>query len=318
MDEGRIIEKKNTEEHMRRLTRAFAVGLVLAFIATACTSGTTTTPSPTADASSRAQGSTQPRLDLSTYQYALQTKGRIRIGTQEDNTPFSVRNPATGKWEGFDVAIGREIAKAIFGASDDPDKYIEYVPVSSATRIPFLADNKADVIIKTFTINGDRRKQIDFTDAYFKTGQRILVKKDNTTINEAADLAGKTVCAQLGSTSEQNVSAATSNAARMLLLDSYPACLLALQQGQADAVSTDETILFGLAKQDANTKLVGKYFSAELYGIGVKKSVGGDRTGFVDFLNRTQVAMITNGTWAKLYEQYITPVSFDKKRTPDD
>jgi len=50
----------------------------------------------------------------------------------------------------------------------------------------------------------------------------------------------------------------------------------------------------------------------------VKKSVGGDRTGFVDFLNRTQVAMITNGTWAKIYEQYISPVSFDKKRTPDD
>jgi putative glutamine transport system substrate-binding protein len=299
---------------MRGLTRAFALGLVLAFIATACTGGTSTA-SPTAAASAT---STRPKFDLATYQYSLQTKGKIRIGTQEDNTPFSVKNPATGKWDGFDVAYGREIAKAIFGESDDPDKFIEYVPVTSATRIPSLTDNKADVIIKTFTINEDRKKQIDFTDVYFKTGQRILVKKDNTTIKEAPDLAGKTVCAQRGSTSEQNISTATSNAARLLLLDSYPACLLALQQGQTDAISTDETILFGLAKQDANTKLVGKYFSTEPYGIGVKKSVGGDRTGFVDFLNRTQVAMITNGTWAKLYEQYISPVSFDKKRTPDD
>jgi putative glutamine transport system substrate-binding protein len=299
---------------MRGLTRAFALGLVLAFIATACTGGTTTA-SPTAAASAT---STRPKFDLATYQYSLQTKGKIRIGTQEDNTPFSVKNPATGKWDGFDVAYGREIAKAIFGESDDPDKFIEYVPVTSATRIPSLTDNKADVIIKTFTINEDRKKQIDFTDVYFKTGQRILVKKDNTTIKEAADLAGKTVCAQRGSTSEQNISSATSNAARLLLLDSYPACLLALQQGQTDAISTDETILFGLAKQDPNTKLVGKYFSTEPYGIGVKKNVGGDRTGFVDFLNRTQVAMITNGTWAKLYEQYISPVSFDKKRTPDD
>jgi polar amino acid transport system substrate-binding protein len=305
---------------MRSLTRAFVLGLVLACVATGCTSGTTTTTTPpqTADASPRASSSTKPRLDLSTYQYSLQTKGRVRIGTQEDNAPFSVRNPATGKWDGFDVAIGREIAKAIFGASDDPDKYIEYVPVTSATRIPYLTDNKADVIIKTFTVNEDRKKQIDFSDVYFKTGQRILVKKDNTTINEAADLAGKTVCAQLGSTSEQNIATATSNAARPLLLDSYSACLLALQQGQADAISSDETILFGLAKQDSNTKLVGTYFSTELYGIGVKKSVGGDRTGFVDFLNRTLVAMITGGTWAKLYEQYITPVSFDKKATPDD
>lgn len=299
---------------MRGLTRAFALGLVLAFIATAC-SGGTTTPSPTVAASPT---SAKPKLDLSTYQYALQTKGKIRIGTQEDNSPFSVKNPATGKWDGFDVAVGREIAKAIFGESDDPDKFIEYVPVTSATRIPSLTDSKADVIIKTFTINEDRKKQIDFSDVYFKTGQRILVKKDNTTIKEAADMAGKTVCAQRGSTSEKNIGTATNNAARPLLLDSYPACLLALQQGQADAVSTDETILFGLVKQDPNTKIVGKYFSTEPYGIGVKKSVNGDRTGFVDFINRVQIAMITGGTWAKFYEQYITPVSGDKKRTPDD
>jgi putative glutamine transport system substrate-binding protein len=300
---------------MRGLTRTFALGLVLAFIATACTGGGTATPSGTAAAT--ASTSTRPKFELSTYQYSLQTKGKIRIGTQEDNTPFSVKNPATGKWDGFDVAYGREIAKGIFGESDDPDKFIEWVPVTSATRIPVLTDNKADVVIKTFTINEDRKKQIDFTDVYFKTGQRILVKKDNTSIKEAADLAGKTVCAQRGSTSEQNITTATGGAARPLLLDSYPACLLALQQGQADAISTDETILFGLAKADPNTKLVGKYFSTELYGIGVKKSAG-DRTGFVDFLNRTQVAMITNGVWAKLYEQYISPVSFDKKRTPDD
>lgn len=300
---------------MRGLTRTFALGLVLAFIAAACTGGGTVTPSPTAAPSAT---SSRPKFDLATYQYSLQVKGKIRIGTQEDNTPFSVKNPATGKWDGFDVAYGREIAKAIFGETDDPDKFIEYVPVTSATRIPSLTDNKADVIIKTFTINEDRKKQIDFTDVYFRTGQRILVKKDNTSIKEAADLAGKTVCAQRGSTSEQNITTATSGAARPLLLDSYPACLLALQQGQADAVSTDETILFGLAKADPNTKIVGKYFSTELYGIGVKKSAGGDRTGFVDFLNRTQVAMITSGVWATLYEKYISPVSFDKKRTPDD
>ncbi len=296
---------------MRGITRALALGLVLAFIATACGSGTTT-PSPTAAASPTA---VRPKFDLSTYQYSLQTKGKIRIGTQEDNPPFSAKNPATGKWEGFDVAIGRELAKAIFGESDDPDKYIEYVPVVSATRIPSLTDNKADVIIKTFTINEDRKKQIDFSDVYFNTGQRILVKKDNTTIKEVADLAGKTVCSQRGSTSEKNILTATNNAARLLLLDSYPACLLALQQGQADAVSTDEAILFSLVKQD--TKIVGKYFSAEPYGIGVKKTAGGDRTGFVDFINRTMITLITGGTWAKYYEQYITPVSGDKKRTPD-
>lgn len=300
---------------MRGISRALALGLTLAFVATACGTGGTTTPSPTVAAT---QAATKPRLELSTYQYALQTKGKIRIGTQEDNTPFSVKTPATGKWDGFDVAIGREIAKAIFGEAEDVEKFIEWVPVVSATRIPAITDNKADIVIKTFTINDERKAQIDFSDVYFRTGQRILVKKDNTTIKEAADMAGKTICSQRGSTSEKNILTATNNAARPLLLDSYPACLLALQQGQADAVSTDETILFGLVKQDPNTKIVGKYFSQEPYGIGVKKSAGGDRTGFVDFINRTLITLITTGKWATFYEQYITPVSGDKKRTPDD
>ena len=298
---------------MRAIKKVLAIGIALTFVAAACGAPATTTPSPTAAASAAAD---RPKFDLATYQYALQTKGKIRIATQEDNTPFSVKNPATSKWDGFDVAIGRELTKAIFGATEDPEKFIEWVPVTSATRIPVLTDNKADVVIKTFTINDDRKKQIDFSDVYFKTGQRILVKKDNTAIKEVADLGGKTVCAQRGSTSEQNITKAQP-AARPLLLDSYPACLLALQQGQADAVSTDETILFGLVGQDKNTMIVGKPFSTELYGIGVKKSAGGDRTGFVDFISRTLVVLITNGTWAKIYEQYITPVSNDKKATPD-
>src|SRR5438094_7980437 len=299
---------------MRGMARAVAFGLAIAFLAGACggagTGGTAGTSSPAASAATR------PKFEVQTFMYSIQVKGKLRVGTQEDNPPFSVKNPTNSKWEGFDTDIGREIAKAIFGTQGDPDSFIEWVPVTSATRIPSLTDNKADVIIKTFTINDDRKKQIDFTDVYFKTGQRILVKKDNTTINEVADLAGKTVCAQRGSTSEQNISAATSNAARLLLLDSYPACLLALQQGQADAVSTDETILFGLDKQDANTKIVGKPFSDEPYGIGIKKNQGGDRQGFVPFVNTWLAGVIKDGTWGKLYEKHITPVSGDKKTSP--
>jgi ABC-type amino acid transport substrate-binding protein len=81
-------------------------------------------------------------------------------------------------------------------------------------------------------------------------------------------------------------------------------------------VSTDETILFGLVKQDTTTKIVGKYFSEEPYGIGVKKDAGNDRNGFVPFLNTWLAAMIKDGTWGKIYEKHITPVSGDKKQAP--
>jgi len=297
---------------MRGIARKLSIVLAVVFVAAAC-GGATTTSTPAATASALA---TTPTFDPMSYMSKLQTNGKIRVGTQEDNTPFSVKIPTTSKWEGFDVDVARELAKAIFGSAADPDAFIEYVPVVSATRIPSLTDGKADVIIKTFTITEERKQQIDFSDVYFITGQRILVKKDNTTIKEAADLAGKTVCAQKGSTSEQNMTKATDGKAKPLLLDSYPACLLALQQGQVDAVSTDETILFGLVKQDPNTKIVGKPFSDELYGIGMKKDSGGDRKGFVAFMNTWVGQLISSGTWAKLYEKHITPVSNDKKQTP--
>ena len=302
---------------MRRRLKTSAIALTAIFVVAACGGGGGAgAPAATQPAATGAT-STKPKLDLSSYAYSIQTKGKLRIATQEDNPPFSVKNPTNSKWEGFDAEIGRELARAIFGNESDIDKFIEWVPVVSATRIPFLTDNKADVVIKTFTINEDRKKQIDFSDVYFRTGQKILVKKDNTAIKDVKDLVGKTTCTQRGSTSEKNITAAAGSGAKLLLLDSYPACLLALQQGQSDAVSTDETILFGLVGKDPNTKIVGAYFSDEDYGIGIKKSVNGDRTGFVDFVSRSLVAMIQDGRWAAHYKKYISPVSGDEKRTPD-
>jgi len=297
------------------LGRLTVLGTALAVVAAACGGGGGTPAQVSPSAAPSASAAARPKFELATYQYGIQTKGKIRVGTREDNVPFGLKNPTTNKYEGFDVDVVREFAKAIFGseANADPDKFIEYVPVVSATRIPTLTDNKADIIAATFTVNDERLKQIDFTSVYFRTGQKILVKKTNTNIAKVADLNGKTVCSAKGSTSEQNITKQAKDA-KLLLLDSYPPCLLALQQGQADAVSTDETILFGLVKQDPNMKIVGDYFSDEPYGIGVNKG----RVGFVPFLNKVIVDMIADGRWAAIYKKHITPVSGDIKDGPHD
>ena len=297
------------------LGRLTVLGTALAVVAAACGGGGGTPAQVSPSAAPSASAAARPKFELATYQYGIQTKGKIRVGTREDNVPFGLKNPTTNKYEGFDVDVVREFAKAIFGseANADPDKFIEYVPVVSATRIPTLTDNKADIIAATFTVNDERLKQIDFTSVYFRTGQKILVKKTNTNIAKVADLNGKTVCSAKGSTSEQNITKQAKDA-KLLLLDSYPPCLLALQQGSADAVSTDETILFGLVKQDPSMKIVGDYFSDEPYGIGVNKG----RVGFVPFLNKVIVDMIADGRWAAIYKKHITPVSGDIKDGPHD
>lgn len=300
---------------MRGSLKIAAVALAALFVVAACGGGGGT-GTPASTPAGTGATSTKPKLELSSYAYGIQTKGKLRVGTREDNVPFGVKNITTSKFEGFDVDIAREVAKAIFGNESDIDKFIEYIPVVSATRIPTLNENKADFVIATFTINDDRKKQIDFSDVYFNTGQKILVKKDNNAITKVTDLNGKRVCSAVGSTSEVNIRKEAPTAT-LELQATYPPCLILLQQGRVDAVSTDETILFGLVKQDPNTKIVGGYFSAEPYGIGVKKNVSNDRNGFVDLLNRTLVAVIQDGRWATSYKQWITPVSGDEKRTPD-
>ncbi len=297
------------------VVRAASLLVATAFVAGACGGGAAPSGQASPTVAATATAAAKPKFELASYQYAIQTKGKIRVATREDNIPFGLKNPATTKFEGFDIDVVREFAKAIFGkeAEADPDKFIEFIPVVSATRIPTLQDNKADMVAATFTINEERMKQIDFSAVYFRTGQKILVKKDNTTIKTVTDLNNKTVCTARGSTSEKNITAKAKDA-KLLLLDTYAPCLLALQQGSADAVSTDETILFGLVKQDPNTKIVGDYFSDEPYGIGVAK----DRVGFTPFLNKVIADMIADGRWAKLYEKHITPVSGDKKTGPHD
>jgi ABC-type amino acid transport substrate-binding protein len=301
---------------MRSSLKRAGVALAALFVVSACGGGAGTGSPAASTPGAAGATSTRPKLELSSYAYGIQTKGKLRVGTREDNVPFGVKNPATGKFEGFDVDIARELAKSIFGDESDIDKFIEYLPVASATRIPTLNENKVDFVIATFTINEDRKKQIDFSDVYFNTGQRILVKKDNTTIKDVKDLNGKRVCSAKGSTSEKNITTEAPQAT-LELQDTYAPCLILLQQGRVDAVSTDETILFGLVKQDPNTKIVGSYFSTEPYGIGVKKNVNNDRNGFVDHINRALVAMIQDGRWARIYKTHITPVSGDEKRTPD-
>src|SRR6185436_9371554 len=103
--------------------------------------------------------------------------------------------------------------------------------------VPFLQEDKADIVVATFTINEERKGQIEFSRPYYIAGQSILVKKDNTTIKAPADLAGKKVCTVQGSTPEQTLKSKYPTA-QLLLLDAYSGCVTAMKDNRVDAVST--------------------------------------------------------------------------------
>ncbi len=229
----------------------------------------------------------------------ISAANKMVVGVKFDQPGFGLKDPATGKVDGFDVAIAKEIGKAL-GLEESEIQFEESI---SANRIPFLQEDKVDLVIATMTINAERKTQIEFSRPYFLAGQSILVKKDNTSITKVEDLNGKTVCSVQGSTSEKNVQAKAPQA-NLQSLTTYAACVSGMKDGRYEAVSTDDIILAGFAAADNTLKLVGGQFTQEPYGIGVKKGKT-DMQGFIDNL-LTQ--WFENGTWDRIYEEYLGEV----------
>jgi ABC-type amino acid transport substrate-binding protein len=247
-------------------------------------------------------GGTQPAAQSfppgSTMDQIVQ-RGKITIGVKYDVPLFGLLEPATNKLDGFDVALGKAIATEL-GLRENQ---IEFTEAISANRIPYLQEDRADVIISTMTINTMRKEQIEFSRPYYLAGQSILVQRSNTNINGINDLNGKRVCSAQGSTSEQNI-AQMAPQAQLLSLQTYSACVQSMKDGRVDAVSTDDIILAGFAASDRDLKLVGGQFTQEAYGIGVKKGKT-DMAAFIDdLLNK----MLQDGRWEQLYKQYLGDV----------
>ena len=123
--------------------------------------------------------------------------GRRSIGR---HLPAGSRNPFTGEIEGFDIDMVKAVAEAIFG---DPDRY-QLKVITAAQRIPALEKGDVDIVARNMTINCDRWKQIAFSTEYYRSGQKILVRKGSKA-NSINDLAGQKVCAPRGTSSMDNL-----------------------------------------------------------------------------------------------------------------
>jgi polar amino acid transport system substrate-binding protein len=236
-----------------------------------------------------APGGAAPSVDQ------IRSHGRLRVGVDQNTYLFGYRDAASGQIVGFDIDVARQIAAAIFG---DPNR-IQLVAITSAQRIPFIQNNSVDIVVKTMTINCDRLKQVAFSTVYYDAGQRVLVPKSSTA-NGIGDLGGRKVCAAAGSTSIANIAHAASHPVPVSVAD-WTDCLVLLQQGQVDAISTDDTILAGMAAQDPNLKLVGGRFTEEPYGVAVSKAA----PDLVRFVNWVLDQMRADGRWAGIYTRWL-------------
>ena len=227
---------------------------------------------------------------------AIKQRGRLLVGLDIGSNLFSFRDPITGEITGFDVDIAGEVARDIFGTP----AAVEYRILSSADRITALQHNTVDIVVKTMTITCERRKLVNFSSVYFTAYQRILAARDSE-IAHPSDLSGKRVCVARGTTSLARVQE-ISPPPVIVTVVTWADCLVALQQREVDAVSTDDAILAGLVAQDPYLHIIGPNMAEEPYGIGINL----DNTALVRFVNGTLDRIRTDGTWDTLYRKWLT------------
>jgi ABC-type amino acid transport substrate-binding protein len=240
-----------------------------------------------------------PDFPADSYMARIQQRGQLVVGVKYDTPPFGSLNRLTNQVEGFDVDLGRELARVLFG---DAVK-ARFVEALSADRIPFLQDDQVDVVLSTMTITDERRQAIDFSEPYYVAGQSILVPRGSP-IRNVDDLNDRTVATGQSSTSARTLRKQAPRA-RQLLFPSYGEALAALKDRRADAVSTDDTILMGMMLGDPELHMVGGAFTEEPYGAGLKKG----RPELVAFVNQVFDQLKTNGRWTELYKEHIAPLS---------
>jgi ABC-type amino acid transport substrate-binding protein len=221
----------------------------------------------------------------------IKNRGKLLAGVKFDTPPFGFLDK-DNKPAGFDLDLVSKIAEKI-GVP------VEFVTVTSPTRIPMLVSGNVDLVAASMTHTRERDKTIDFSITYYTGGQALLVPADSA-VSGLKDLEGKAVAVQQGTTLEKNIGAAAPKA-KISGFKDYNSAWLALVQGRVDALTGSLNILQGFAKDNKGYKIAGDMFSVEPFGVGVRK---GD-SALRDTVNETIQDLWISGEYRKLYVKWF-------------
>ena len=230
-------------------------------------------------------------------------EGNITIGIKYDQPGLGQKDGETFK--GFDVDVAKYVAKELGYEENE----IEFKETPSAQRETAIQGGQVALIFATYSITDARKEKVSFAGPYFVAGQDLLVAADNTDITGPDSMNGKTLCSVTGSTPAEKIKKEYSTSVELFEQDTYSKCVEALVGGTVDAVTTDNVILAGFAAQPqyaGKLKVVGKPFSTENYGVGLKK---GD-TELCGKVNAALEKMVSDGSWQKAVDANVGPSGF--------
>jgi len=231
--------------------------------------------------------------------------GTWKVGIKFDQPGLGLKEGS--KYTGFDVDVATYVAKELGHKASD----IQWVQAPSAQRETLISTGQVNMIVATYSITDKRKEQVSFAGPYFIAGQDLLVRSDDSSITGPDALTGKKLCSVTGSTSAQKVKDKYPGV-QLQEFGTYSECVAALVSKGVDALTTDNTILAGYASQaqyKGKLKVVGKTFSEERYGIGIKK---GD-TALCQKIDDALKKMVDSGEWKKAVDANLGPAGF----TPD-
>jgi glutamine transport system substrate-binding protein len=171
--------------------------------------------------------------------------------------------------------------------------------------IPALQTGNVDIAIAGITITEEREKIVDFSDPYYDSGLRILVRNDNNDVTEVSNLEGLKIGSKIGSTSYDFLK---KNLDENDGVTPYPGSsdmYMALMSGAVDAVFYDAPNVgyFARTKGEGKVKTVGKLYEGQQYGIALKNG-----SEWVDEVNEALASMKEDGTYKNIYEKWFGPM----------
>lgn len=222
----------------------------------------------------------------------------LRVATDPSFVPFEMLDQETGEMIGFDMEIIAEVAER--AGFDYKINTMDFNGI-----IPALQTGNVDIAIAGITITDEREKIVDFSDPYYDSGLRILIRNDNNDVTEVSDLEGLKIGSKIGSTSYDYLK---KNLDENDGVTPYPGSsdmYMALMSGAVDAVFYDAPNVgyFARTKGEGKVKTVGELYEGQQYGIALKNG-----SEWVDEVNEAIASMKEDGTYKTIYEKWFGPM----------
>ena len=235
----------------------------------------------------------------------IKDSGTITIGHRDSSMPFSYYDDQQ-KVVGYALDICMKVVDAIKAELKMPNLQVKLNPVTSATRIPLIANGTIDLECGSTTNNLDRQKQVGFTNTYFVTANRYVAKKSSN-IKSIADLKGKTIVSTSGTTNlkwvtEEN--AAKNMGMSILTAKDHAEAFLMVETGRAVAFFMDDILLYSLvasSKSPADYAVGSEAYTVEPYGAMMPK----DDPGFRKVVDDATAKLYKSGEMAALYDKWF-------------